>query len=256
MARLLVCRGRVRRALATPARAAGAGRRASSDRPTPIIRQIGPVRAAPDQTPARSAPGGRRLRPGSRRPAAARQPGQRGGSPVVSSSRARIRRRPADRVPAAGGAASAPPARRFPTAAPRDRPRPGWPRPGRKWVQPSTSTSAPASRSSRTGASTAARRAGLPARRARPGRPTRGGPQQDAHLGRFTLHQGGELAAGQRAGGGEHADHAAGGQVGGGLMAGSTPITIRPVARARSAMAAAVAMLQATTMALAPRSTK
>ena len=95
-----------------------------------------------------------------------------------------------------------------------------------KWVQPSTSTSAPASRSSRTGASTAARRAGLPARRARPGRPTRAGPQQDAHLGRFTLHQGGELAAGQRAGGGEHADHAAGGQVGGGLDGCSTPITI------------------------------
>ena len=49
------------------------------------------------------------------------------------------------------------------------------------------------------------------------GDPLGAGPQRDAHLGRFTLHQGGELAAGQRAGGGEHADHAAGGQVGGGL---------------------------------------
>ena len=90
------------------------------------------------------------------------------------------------------------------------------------------------------------------------GDPLGAGPQQDAHLGRFTRCT---RAANLRL---ASVPVVANTPItplavrwAAGLMAGSTPITIRPGWRARrSAMAAAVAVLQATTMALASRSTK
>ena len=219
MARV-VCRGRVRRGLATPARAAGAGPgRASSDRPTPI-RQIGPVRAAPDQTPARSAAQAGGVCAAWKSPPSSR-PASRAsvaGSPVVSSSRAphppsacRSRSRSWWRSQRATGAPVSNGTEGPATA--------GWPRPGREMgAAQHQHVGAGLARSSRTGASTAARRAGPSSSPRSTGRPTRGRAAAGcAPRALHALHQGGELAAGQRAGGGEHADHAAGGQVGGGL---------------------------------------
>ena len=253
MARLLVCRGASGAALATPAargRGTGAGVKRPSHR---LFVKSGPsgLRRIKRRRVQRQAGGV--CAPGSRRPAAGPPAGpawrDRRWFPVPGR---RIRRRPADRVPAAGGAASAPPARRFPAAAPRDRPRRMAASRKGKWVQPSTSTSAPASRAARA-PGLLRRRAGrgLPARRARPGRPTRG-----------------RAAAGCAPPGASRCTRAANLRLASvpvvantpitplavrwaaGLMAGSTPITIRPGWRARrSAMAAAVAVLQATTMA-------